>query len=79
MCRIRHSTWERLQQLQEGVLTEVLRTILAKDPLAPLLAEPHYEAMDRRLIDVLRTVDHCVEDKGSIHTFVYDKYSNKNS
>ena len=52
--RLRRKTWERLQLLKNGVLSEVLRDILAGDPINPVLHEPHYAAMDRRLAKHLK-------------------------
>ncbi|XP_029283362.1 extracellular serine/threonine protein kinase FAM20C-like [Cottoperca gobio] len=63
-CRIRRSTWLRLRLLSQPRyrLSAVMRASLSQDPLhrvAPLLAEPHLAALDRRLKAVLETVSWC--------------------
>ncbi|XP_063331835.1 extracellular serine/threonine protein kinase FAM20C-like [Pelmatolapia mariae] len=63
-CRIRRSTWLRLRllSLPQYRLSDVMRASLSRDPLhkvAPLLAEPHLTALDRRLKTVLGTVSRC--------------------
>lgn len=67
-CRIRRSTWLRLRllTLPQYRLSDVMRASLSRDPLhkvAPLLAEPHLTALDRRLKTVLGTVSHCQKEQ----------------
>ncbi|KAJ7425903.1 Extracellular serine/threonine protein kinase FAM20C [Willisornis vidua] len=59
---IKKSTYLRLQLLatQPYRLSDLLREALAADPLAPILAEPHLQALDRRLGRVLVAVGHCL-------------------
>ncbi|KAK2512732.1 hypothetical protein Q9233_016018 [Columba guinea] len=59
---IKKSTYLRLQLLatQPYRLSDLLREALATDPLAPVLAEPHLWALDRRLGKVLAVVEHCL-------------------
>ncbi|KAF5887982.1 pseudokinase FAM20A [Clarias magur] len=56
-CMIKRSTLLRLQLLTqtEYRLSDVMRESLARDPLRPILTEPHLQALDRRLERVLRT------------------------
>lgn len=41
-------------------LSELTRTSLSKDPIAPVLWEPHLKALDRRLSIVLQAVRDCI-------------------
>ncbi|KAM9203147.1 extracellular serine/threonine protein kinase FAM20C-like [Mergus octosetaceus] len=61
-CSIKKSTYLRLQLLatRPYLLSELLREALAADPLAPILAEPHLRALDRRLGKVLAAVGRCL-------------------
>uniref|UniRef100_A0A8B9RHV0 Family with sequence similarity 20 member C, like n=1 Tax=Astyanax mexicanus TaxID=7994 RepID=A0A8B9RHV0_ASTMX len=67
-CRIRRSTLLRLRllSLPHYRLSDMMRTSLSQDPLfsvAPLLAEPHLSALDRRLATVLKTIQHCLNQQ----------------
>ncbi|XP_030595050.1 extracellular serine/threonine protein kinase FAM20C-like [Archocentrus centrarchus] len=69
-CRIRRSTWLRLHllSLPQYRLSDVMRASLSRDPLhkvAPLLAEPHLTALNRRLKTVLETVSRCQKQQKS--------------
>ena len=37
-----------------------MRQSMAKDPLDPILAPGHLEAMDRRVVIILRVIRHCL-------------------
>ncbi|KAK2543573.1 Fam20c [Columba livia] len=65
-CRIRKSTYLRLQLLakEEYKLSLLMKESLLKDKIAPILYQPHLEAMDRRLRIVLRAVGDCIEKDG---------------
>lgn len=41
-------------------LSEALRKSLSKDPVAPILWEPHLEALDRRIEIILRGIRDCL-------------------
>ncbi|XP_061534502.1 extracellular serine/threonine protein kinase FAM20C-like [Phycodurus eques] len=78
-CRIRRSTWLRLRllSLPQYRLSDVMRASLFHDPLqgvAPLLTEPHLDALDRRLKTVLNAVSRCVEKQteGGGEKVIYD-------
>lgn len=64
--RIRKSTYLRLQLLakEEYKLSHLVEESLLKDKVAPILYQPHLEAMDRRLRIVLKAVSDCIEKDG---------------
>lgn len=59
---VRKSTYERLLILQreEYKLGDVMRESLSTDIIAPVLYEPHYAALDRRLGIVLQEINRCI-------------------
>uniref|UniRef100_A0A8C3W3T6 FAM20C golgi associated secretory pathway kinase n=1 Tax=Catagonus wagneri TaxID=51154 RepID=A0A8C3W3T6_9CETA len=65
-CRIRKSTYLRLQLLakEEYKLSLLMAESLRVDRVAPVLYQPHLEALDRRLRVVLQAVRDCVEKDG---------------
>uniref|UniRef100_A0A2K6TJB4 FAM20C golgi associated secretory pathway kinase n=1 Tax=Saimiri boliviensis boliviensis TaxID=39432 RepID=A0A2K6TJB4_SAIBB len=65
-CRIRKSTYLRLQLLakEEYKLSLLMAESLQGDQVAPVLYQPHLEALDRRLRVVLQAVRDCVERDG---------------
>ncbi|XP_055266485.1 extracellular serine/threonine protein kinase FAM20C [Moschus berezovskii] len=72
-CRIRRSTYLRLQLLAkaEHRLSLLMAESLRADLVAPVLFQPHLEALDRRLRIVLQVVGDCVEKDG-LHSVVED-------
>lgn len=38
---------------------------MSSDPLAPILWEPHLQALDRRLIVVLQAIRDCIQRNGA--------------
>lgn len=73
-CVIKRSTLLRLKLLErsEYRLSDVMRESLSRDPLTPILTEAHLEALDRRLGQILRTVDRCVKKLGEAQVVVTD-------
>nr|XP_056722245.1 extracellular serine/threonine protein kinase FAM20C [Euleptes europaea] len=65
-CRIRKSTYQRLQLLakEEFKLSHLMEESLMKDKIAPILYTLHLEAMDRRLRIVLKAISDCIEKDG---------------
>lgn len=65
-CRVRKSTHLRLQLLakEEYKLSSLMAESLLRDRLSPVLIQPHLDAMDRRLRQVLRVLADCVEKEG---------------
>ncbi|XP_047484909.1 glycosaminoglycan xylosylkinase-like [Penaeus chinensis] len=70
-CRIRAATRARLVLLSGGGLSRALRELLGLDPLAPLLADAHLRALDRRLEHVLAALSACSETKGGWHNVLF--------
>ena len=72
--RIRDSTYERLKLLSNGVLGTALSQILSRDPIAPVLWERHYAALDMRLnVMVLQQIDKCIRKYGESYVIVFDE------
>ncbi|OXB77527.1 UNVERIFIED_CONTAM: hypothetical protein H355_015819, partial [Colinus virginianus] len=73
-CSIKKSTYLRLRLLatEPYRLSELLREALAADPLAPVLAEPHLRALDRRLGKVLAAVGRCLATAARSHQVLVD-------
>ncbi|XP_030045934.1 extracellular serine/threonine protein kinase FAM20C-like [Microcaecilia unicolor] len=65
-CRIKKLTYLRLQLLATETyrLSDIMRESMAKDVLAPILAEPHLAALDRRLRIILHIVQECLRKEG---------------
>ncbi|RXN19777.1 extracellular serine threonine kinase FAM20C-like protein [Labeo rohita] len=64
--QVKRSTYLRLQMLakEEFKLSSLMEESLLQDQLAPILIQPHLEAMDRRLRLVLKVLSDCVEKEG---------------
>ncbi|XP_061612424.1 extracellular serine/threonine protein kinase FAM20C [Phyllopteryx taeniolatus] len=65
-CRVRKSTHLRLQLLakEEYKLSTLVAESLVRDRLSPILIQPHLDAMDRRLRQVLQVLVECIEKEG---------------
>ncbi|KAK7502292.1 hypothetical protein BaRGS_00006245, partial [Batillaria attramentaria] len=73
-CMIRQSTLQRLARLYRGpfILSAVMRAVLSRDQVSPILLEPHLQALDRRLTKILRALADCVNDGKYIRDVVID-------
>nr|XP_042908499.1 extracellular serine/threonine protein CG31145-like [Parasteatoda tepidariorum] len=62
-CIVRLSTFNKLYEFHAGPrpLSDLMRESLKKDPLYPVLTEPHLLAMDRRVEGVLDVIRRCVQ------------------
>lgn len=62
-CFIHVTTFYRLLQLQLNPtrLSTLMRCSLYRDPLNPILLDPHLEALDRRLEKVLQVIRDCFQ------------------
>ena len=48
---------------------------MAGDPINPVLHEPHYAAMDRRLTKALETIQNCIGKYNENEVLIDDGYS----
>ena len=53
--------YDRLQLLEQGPLSLLIKEISLKDSLYPLLTEDHLSAINRRLDIVLQVIKLCAE------------------
>ncbi|XP_076545435.1 extracellular serine/threonine protein CG31145 [Osmia lignaria lignaria] len=69
-CMIRQTTLSTLLKFHNGPmpLSEALKRSMAKDPVAPVLWEPHLTALDRRVRVVLQAIRDCInrDDSGQV-------------
>ncbi|KAI0219918.1 hypothetical protein LSAT2_028553, partial [Lamellibrachia satsuma] len=59
-ARVRQQTYDRLLELSNGTLSRILRHLLAYDPIAPVINELHFAAIDRRLGHVIEMIQDCI-------------------
>ncbi|XP_024085636.1 extracellular serine/threonine protein CG31145-like [Cimex lectularius] len=66
-CLIRDSTLKRLLAFHNGEkkLSELMRDSMSVDPVNPVLWEPHFAAMDRRVNIILQAVRDCLSKSSS--------------
>ena len=71
-CMIRKSTLETLLNFHNSdeTLGKSLKKSLKSDPVNPVLLEPHFEALDRRVELILKTVRDCIIKKAGNTTEV---------
>lgn len=73
-CLIRNSTFLKLAKLYVGPerLGDLLDSSMKSDPVYPILLEGHLDAVDRRVLHILRTVAMCVKERRSIYKVIID-------
>lgn len=66
-CMIRQTTLSSLLRFHNGPirLSTAMRQSMARDPVAPVLWEPHLNALDRRIGIVLQAVRDCIARENS--------------
>ena len=71
-CQIRKSTFIKLAKLYIGPerLSELLDNSMKADPVYPILLQGHLNAVDRRVVHILRIVADCVEEKRSVDAVI---------
>ncbi|PRD30716.1 UNVERIFIED_CONTAM: Glycosaminoglycan xylosylkinase [Trichonephila clavipes] len=62
-CKLRKTTYERLWAFV-GHLGQSLKVLLNWDQLSPVLSQPHYESLDRRLRTILAAIEVCLNENG---------------
>ncbi|GAB1597948.1 glycosaminoglycan xylosylkinase-like [Argonauta hians] len=72
-CKIRQSTYDQLKMLKNGILSSVLEAVLTFDPIYPILHQPHLTAIDRRLYQVLSTIENCIKEQGMSNVIISDE------
>ncbi|KAI0234356.1 Glycosaminoglycan xylosylkinase [Lamellibrachia satsuma] len=58
-CMVRQQTYDRLLELSNGTLNRVLRHLMAHDPIASVISEIHFAALDRRLGHIIEMIQNC--------------------
>lgn len=73
-CVIRNSTFLKLAKLYIGPerLSDLLDKSMKSDPVYPILLPGHLNAVDRRILHILRTVAACIREKNSIYDVIID-------
>ncbi len=69
--RLRSSTWIRLQSVFKAPLSMLLDNSMQRDVIYPILSNGHLEAIDRRLLEIIRTIEHCILTHGE-HKVLFD-------
>ena len=77
-CRMRFSTLRTLSRFHANApargLGATLRDSLDADDLAPVLLQPHFDAVDRRVKLILKTVVDCLQKYGASDVIVDDGF-----
>lgn len=74
-CKIRRSTWNRFQSIatKNTPLSELLRKATEEDPVAPVLSDPHFRAIDRRMKIAIDTIKKCIKSHGEAGVLVSEE------
>uniref|UniRef100_A0A8D9F1Y7 Extracellular serine/threonine protein CG31145 n=1 Tax=Cacopsylla melanoneura TaxID=428564 RepID=A0A8D9F1Y7_9HEMI len=62
-CLIRETTLNTLLKFHNGPkkLSQAMVESMSRDPIAPILWQPHLDALDRRVKIILEAIRHCIE------------------
>lgn len=60
-CMVRNSTYQQLKKLATIKLSYIVEHLLSQDPLWPLLSKSHLEALDRRLVTIIASIEVCFD------------------
>lgn len=73
--RLRRSTWNRFQSIatKNTPLSELLRKATEEDPVAPVLSDPHFRAIDRRMKIAIDTIKKCIKSHGEAGVLVSEE------
>ncbi|XP_063240602.1 extracellular serine/threonine protein CG31145 [Bacillus rossius redtenbacheri] len=73
-CLLRQSTLTTLLRFHNGPrrLSALMRESMARDPVSPVLWEPHLAALDRRVKIILQGVRDCVAKDDAVEAVVQD-------
>ncbi|XP_033215034.1 extracellular serine/threonine protein CG31145 [Belonocnema kinseyi] len=79
-CMIRQTTLGTLLRFHNGPtrLSDALRQSMSKDPVSPILWEPHFAAVDRRVGIILQAVRDCVNRSTQPDQVIQDDKSSAN-
>ncbi|XP_051171173.1 extracellular serine/threonine protein CG31145 [Leptopilina boulardi] len=80
-CMIKRSTLTTLLRYHNGPLSlgDALSQSLSKDPVSPVLWDPHYVAVDRRVGIILQAVRDCINRQSQSEQVVEDNNSLDNN
>uniref|UniRef100_A0A8C2LGV2 FAM20 C-terminal domain-containing protein n=1 Tax=Cricetulus griseus TaxID=10029 RepID=A0A8C2LGV2_CRIGR len=59
--------------IQNGALKSALKSAMARDPISPVLSDPHLDTVNQRLLNVLATVKQCTDQFGIDTVLVQDR------
>uniref|UniRef100_A0A1B6G677 FAM20 C-terminal domain-containing protein n=1 Tax=Cuerna arida TaxID=1464854 RepID=A0A1B6G677_9HEMI len=69
-CRLRLTTWTRLLWLRSQSFSDTLRQLLEWSHIAPVLSDPHFTALDRRLLATIAAVHLCFTERNGQHNVI---------